>query len=141
MGKQMTIAVLSGPERRRRWTTAEKLRLVKETLTPEANIAAIARRHDVHPNLLHAWRRQARTRLLAGEVACKPVSGEEVRFAAVAIAPERPAAVAPSAGGMIETDLINLLRRSGILWALELIGNGYPRNRASTGRNCGSVSA
>ena len=107
MGKQMTIAVLSGPERRRRWTTAEKLRLVKETLAPEANIAAIGRRHDVHPNLLHAWRRQARTRLLAGEVACRPVSGEEVRFAAVAIAPERPAAVAPSAGGMIEMEFAN----------------------------------
>jgi transposase len=103
----MTIAVLSGPERRRCWTTAEKLRLVKETLAPEANIAAIARRHDVHPNLLHAWRRQAQTGLLAGEVAGKPASGEEVRFAAVAIAPERPAAVTPSAGGMIEMEFAN----------------------------------
>ena len=102
----MTVTVLSGPQRRRRWTTAEKLRLVKETLAPEA-IATIARRHDVHPNLLHEWRRQARTGLLAGEVAGKPALGEEVRFAAVAIAPERPAAVAPSAGGMIEMEFAN----------------------------------
>jgi transposase len=43
----MAVAILSGPERRRRWTQAEKLRLVEETLAAEANIAEIARRHDV----------------------------------------------------------------------------------------------
>src|SRR5580700_5413196 len=31
----MAVAILSGPERRRRWTEAEKLRLVEETLAPE----------------------------------------------------------------------------------------------------------
>jgi transposase len=77
------------------------LRLVEETLTPEAKITEIARRHDVHPNLLHAWRRQARTGVLAGGGDAKATSSEAVRFAAVAIAPERlavPAAVASSAG-------------------------------------------
>jgi transposase len=54
-----TATVLSGPERRRRWTPAEKARIVEESLATEASIAEIARRHDVHPNLLHAWRRQA----------------------------------------------------------------------------------
>jgi transposase len=103
----MAVAILSGPERRRRWTQAEKLRLVEETLAAEANIAEIARRHDVHPNLLHAWRRQARTRLLVGAVEEKPRPDERVRFAAVAIAPERPAlpaAVAPSAAGVIDVE-------------------------------------
>jgi transposase len=38
----MAVAILSGPERRRRWTQAEKLRLVEETVAPEANIAEIA---------------------------------------------------------------------------------------------------
>ena len=69
----MAVAILSGPERRRRRTQAEKLRLVEETLAAEANIAEIARRHDVHPNLLHTWRRQARTGLLAGAVEEKTV--------------------------------------------------------------------
>jgi transposase len=55
-----TATVLSGPERRRRWTAAEKGRIVEESLAIEASVAEIARRHDVHPNLLHAWRRQAR---------------------------------------------------------------------------------
>jgi transposase len=55
----MTATVLSGPERRRRWTRAEKLRLIEETLAPEATVAEVARRYDVHPNPLHSWRRQA----------------------------------------------------------------------------------
>jgi transposase len=102
----MAVAILSGPERRRRWTQAEKLRLVEETLAAEANIAEIARRHDVHPNLLHTWRRQARTGLLVGAVEEKLRPDERVRFAAVAITPERPAlaAAAPSAAGVIEVE-------------------------------------
>jgi transposase len=62
----MTATVLSGPERRRRWTMAEKARIVKESFAPEANVAEVARRHDVHPNLLHAWRQLARAGTSAG---------------------------------------------------------------------------
>jgi transposase len=32
---------------------------VAESLAPGATVAAVAQRHDVHPNLLHWWRRQA----------------------------------------------------------------------------------
>jgi transposase len=60
-----TVTVLSGPERRRRWSSAEKLRIVEESLAGEASVAEVARRHDVHPNLLHLWRRHARTGVLA----------------------------------------------------------------------------
>jgi len=52
-GHVMTATVLSGAERRRRWTSAEKLRIVEESLTGEASVAEVARRHDVHANLLH----------------------------------------------------------------------------------------
>ena len=54
----MTVTVLSGPERRRRWSAAEKLRMVEESLSAGAIVAEVARRHDVHPNLLHLWRRE-----------------------------------------------------------------------------------
>jgi transposase len=105
----MTVTVLSGPERRRRWTAAEKLRVVEETLEPEASVTGIALRHDIHPNLLHAWRRQARTGVLADAVESKSKSGREAGFAAVAIAQERPSlfAAAPSGAGMIEMELAN----------------------------------
>ncbi|MGB8180793.1 MAG: transposase [Stellaceae bacterium] len=90
-----TVTVLSGPERRRRWTSAEKARIVEESLAPEASVAAVARRHDIHPNLLHLWRRQARTENLALVRADDAAAGE-VQFAAVAVTPEERGSGVPS---------------------------------------------
>ena len=42
---------------RRRWTAAEKLRIVEETLDERASISVVARRNGVAPNLLYRWRR------------------------------------------------------------------------------------
>jgi transposase len=77
-----TATILTGPERRRRWTTAEKLRLVEESLNAGLSVAEFARQRDIHPNLIHLWRRQARTGALAAAR-----SETKVRFAPVAIAP------------------------------------------------------
>jgi transposase-like protein len=73
------VTVLSNPERRRRWTASEKLRLVADSVASGLSVADFARRHDVHPNLLHAWRRQAKT----GELSVAPDG--EARFAPVAV--------------------------------------------------------
>src|SRR5262245_1869603 len=103
----MTVTVLSGPERRRRWTSAEKLRMVEESLAPEAMVAEVARRHDIHPNLLHLWRRQARNGLLSG--------GDGPRFVPVAVAAAPEAAgvtVQPGAG---VGPLIEVVLRNGRL--------------------------
>jgi transposase len=87
MGTVMTSAtVLSGPERRRRWTPAEKARIVEESLATEASVAEIARRHDVHPNLLHAWRRQARTGTLVRVHKAGMVPGDGGHFSPVVVA-------------------------------------------------------
>ena len=59
-----TATVLTGPERRRRWTAAEKLRLVEESLSAGLSVAEFARRRDIHPNLIHAWQREAHVELL-----------------------------------------------------------------------------
>jgi transposase len=90
-----TVMVLSGPERRRRWTSAEKARIVQESLAPEATVAEVARQHDIHPNLLHFWRRQARTGNLA-LLGADDAPDSEVRFAAVAVTPEKRVSAAPS---------------------------------------------
>lgn len=91
-----TVTVLSGPERRRRWSTAEKLRIVEESLAPAARVVEVARRHDIHPNLLTLWRRQARS----GALGCGPEpavrQADKVHFAAVSIAPGPQALMAPS---------------------------------------------
>jgi transposase len=97
-----TITVLSGPVRRRRWTTVEKQRIVGESLAPTASVVEVARRHDIHPNLLTVWRKQAR----AGAFVCKPElatgQDDQVHFAAVAIEPEQQALTSPS--GAIEIE-------------------------------------
>jgi len=52
--------VLVGPERRRRWSDAEKRKIISESLAPGAVSAAVARRHGVHPNQLCDWKRELR---------------------------------------------------------------------------------
>jgi transposase len=56
----MKTEVLAGPERRRRWSAAEKAQVVAEVLRPGANVTAIARRCGVSRSLLYAWRSEAR---------------------------------------------------------------------------------
>jgi transposase len=100
-----TVTVLSGPERRRRWTTAEKLRIVEESLAPWVSVVEVALRHDVHRNLVTAWRRQVRTGVLAFEPGPMQRQADEVRFAAVSIAPDRQPLTAPSGScGSIEIE-------------------------------------
>ena len=106
------VTVLSGPERRRRWTAAEKLRLVDESSANGLSVAEFARRHDVHPNLVHAWRRQAKS----GELSVVPDGA--ARFTPVAVATEGstafPARNDDDGGSIIEVVLRNgrLLRLS-----------------------------
>lgn len=103
-----TVTVLSGPERRRRWTTAEKFRIVEESLAPGASVIEVARRHDLHPNLLTVWRRQARQRQLSGESvpALVPV---EIAPTPVAVSMSAPQPTRPSpsprGAGIIEIEL------------------------------------
>ena len=51
--------VLKGPERRRRWSVAEKLEMVAESREPDATVSLVARRRGVSPNQLFTWRRLA----------------------------------------------------------------------------------
>jgi transposase len=77
-----SVTVLSGRERRRRWTSAEKLRIAAESLSSGLSVVEFARRHDVHPNMVHSWRRQAGM----GELSVAPDGA--ARFVPVAVATE-----------------------------------------------------
>ena len=89
------IEVITSVERRRRWSTAEKERLVAASLERGATVSAIAREAGVHPGQLYGWRRQLLRR-----------SQPTATFAAVQIAAE-PAAAALSTAGLIEVEFTN----------------------------------
>ncbi len=76
--------------RRRRWTVAEKLRIVEESFQGDRQVSATARRHDISPSLLFSWRKAFRER---------PCRGEEANgFATAMIVPDAAPAVGQAAG-------------------------------------------
>ena len=52
------LEILSGVDRRRRWSGADKERLVGETLEPGVTVTEVARRHDLDRGLLYRWRQE-----------------------------------------------------------------------------------
>jgi transposase len=54
------IELLTGPGRRRRWSAEEKARVVEETLEPGVRVSEVARRWQVCPQQVFAWRHAAR---------------------------------------------------------------------------------
>ncbi len=51
------IEIITDGGRRRRWSAAEKLRIVEETLQGHDSISAVARPGGVALNLLYRWRK------------------------------------------------------------------------------------
>ena len=61
------MEIITGVERRRRWSLEEKLRIVAETEQPGIGIAEIARRYEISRGLLWNWRSQVRRGVLRPE--------------------------------------------------------------------------
>jgi transposase len=115
----MGVTVLSGPERRRRWTTAEKLRIVAESHTPGAIANEVARRYDIHPHQLHKWRQDVRRGRLGPTR--QDAGGSQPQFVPVAVSPAaigetpprhagvatEPVSIGSPAAGMIEMEFAN----------------------------------
>ncbi|MDB5317004.1 MAG: transposase [Rhodospirillales bacterium] len=53
------VEIITGIQRRRRYTSDEKVRLVEQTMQPGLTVSAVARLHGVSPSLLFQWRRMA----------------------------------------------------------------------------------
>jgi transposase len=51
------VHVITSVERRRRWSTAEKRSIVQETYLPGMSVSLIARKYDINPCQLFAWRK------------------------------------------------------------------------------------
>jgi transposase len=78
------MTVISGAERRRRWSDEDRARILAATFEPGAVIAEVARREDVCTSLVFKWRREMRHAAEANARGFAPVVIE-------------PAPVAPSA--------------------------------------------
>ena len=61
----MGLEIISGVERRRRWSVVDKLRIVAEADEAGATVAGVARRHKISRSILWTWRKQARAGVLA----------------------------------------------------------------------------
>ena len=77
------VEVITGPERRRRWTEDQKRAIVAESLAPGAVVNAVARRAAICPGQIYRWRKELRAAATDG-------------FARVLIAPAE--SMAPPAG-------------------------------------------
>ena len=84
------VEVITSVERRRRWSRAEKERIVAAALEPGAVASAVAREAGIHPSQLYRWRQELCGRADAAR-----------GFAAVTIA----APAMPASGGSIEVEL------------------------------------
>ncbi|WP_245624858.1 transposase [Jannaschia seosinensis] len=93
---QVEVLSVTDTGRRRRWTDAEKVRIVEESYAAPRMAAATARRYEISRSLLTRWRRLAREGLLIG-------NGDRAHFTAVTVRPEvaaEPATTMRSFGRM-----------------------------------------
>lgn len=91
------VEVITGRERRRRWSSEDKLRIVAETLELGASVPQVAARHDVYPGLLFTWRRQVREGKLAPRLnpLFLPIQTQAADPSAVPVPPERLGSTVP----------------------------------------------
>ena len=101
---EVEILSVTDTGRRRRWTDAQKVRIVEESFGPRGSVADTARRHDVGRTLLVRWRRQYRNGVLAGGAA-------PLRFMPVTLAAPEPEPVS-AASDIAEITLVNGRRLS-----------------------------
>ncbi len=104
------MELLSGRERRRRWSVTDKLRIVAETQEPGARISGVAARHGVCESLVFTWRRQVREGVLVAQemAAFMPVRTFEPLEPATAAVAHPPSQALPSprpSSGLIEIEL------------------------------------
>ena len=97
--EKLSAGPASPVARRRRWSEADRLRIVAESYRPGVSVSVVARRNDVNANLLFAWRRRYGKRAVeAGSGGLVPVVVEPDRLLPP---PKEPGAGAdPSAGRM-----------------------------------------
>src|SRR5579863_7325390 len=98
------IEVITGMERRRKWSAQEKMAIVAESLAEGAVVSEVARRHGLNPQQLFGWRAHLRDAVKgsapssdATPAFVPAIVEDELRSSAAAAL---PAAVSMSAAGV-----------------------------------------
>ena len=103
----------TGP--RQSHTVEEKLRIVQETHVRGASVATVARRHNINPNQVFAWRQMYRRGLLSASAEKAGTSMLPVKVSTPTVLPTERARVGARMKASCEADagIIELKLRSG----------------------------
>jgi transposase-like protein len=82
------VEIITGPERRRRWSEEEKLQLVEEACRPGHSVSQVARVRGINASQLFGWRRQALAKGLVSDNRPKPTAVPALTFAPVNVTGE-----------------------------------------------------
>jgi transposase len=115
--RRSRVEIRVGIGRRRRWSEGDKARIVTESYAPGAVASEVARRHELTPQHLFAWRKAAR----AGRLAL-PAEAAEL-FVPVVVAAERTAAKPAVASVPIEIAgvVVRAERGMDIGWLVDVL--------------------
>ena len=80
------VEIITGPERRRRWSEEEKLQLVEEACRPGHSVSQVARQRGINASQLFAWRRQALAEGLVSDHRSEQSAVPALTFAPVKVA-------------------------------------------------------
>jgi transposase len=86
----MRQEILIGPERRRRWSDAQKIAIVSEAAEPGVSVADVARRHDITRQQIYQWRAAMRQGRLVDENGGPFLAVEYVCASAEAVVAQPP---------------------------------------------------
>jgi transposase len=86
------IEVITGVERRRKWSAQEKAAIVAESLADGAVVSEVARRHGLSPQQLFGWR----SRLRDAVKGSAPSSDATPAFVPAIVEEEQPSPAAPA---------------------------------------------
>ena len=105
-GSRQRIEVITGTERRRRWSWEQKRAIVAESVAPRASPTVIARKYGLNTGQLYTWRRQMLRRV--------PAVVAPTGFARVDVVedPARPTSPTPTVA-MARSGLIEVILPGG----------------------------
>jgi transposase len=86
------IEVITGAERRRKWSAEEKAEIVAESLTDGAVVSEVARRHGLSPQQLFGWRARLRAAVKGSAPSCDATPS----FVPAIVENEPPSPAAPA---------------------------------------------